>query len=81
MRARAALLALLAACMPSAAAQPVPKLEAGVSQELAAWRARHYRDLRYALELRLDENRDIVAGKLDLRGVKRIATEKLMPAS
>jgi len=67
MRARAALLALLAASMPHAAAQSIPRLEPGVSQELAAWRARHYRDLRYALELRLEERKETVAGKLELR--------------
>ena len=53
--------------MPHAAAQSIPRLEPGVSQELAAWRARHYRDLRYALELRLEERKETVAGKLELR--------------
>ncbi len=67
MRARVAFLVLLAACVPLATAQPAPRLETGVSQQLAVWRARHYRDLRYALELRLDERKDAVAGKLELR--------------
>ena len=67
MRACAAIVALLAACMPPVAAQGVPRLEPGVSQELAAWRTRHYRDLRYALELRLDERKGTAAGKLELR--------------
>ena len=67
MRARAALLLLLAACMPPAPAQPAPRLEPGVSQELAKWRAAQYRDLRYAIELRLDERRQTVAGQLALR--------------
>ncbi len=53
--------------MPAALAQPAPRLEPGISQQLAQWRARQYRDLRYALELRLDERKEIVAGQLDLR--------------
>ena len=67
MRARVALSVLLAACMPPAFAQPAPRLEPGVSQELAQWRTRQYRDLRYALELQLDERKETVAGALDLR--------------
>jgi aminopeptidase N len=67
MRARATLLVLLAVVMPPALAQPAPPLEPGVSQALAQWRTRHYRDLRYALELRLDERKETVAGRLDLR--------------
>ena len=67
MRARATLLVLLAACMPPATAQPTPRLEPGVSQELAKWRARQYRDLRYAIELRLDERKETASGQLDLR--------------
>ena len=66
-RACAALAVLLAACVPPAASQPAPRLEPGISQELAGWRTRHYRDLRYALQLQLDERRDTVAGKLELR--------------
>ena len=53
--------------MPPIHAQPAPRLEPGVSQELAQWRTRQYRDLRYALELRLDERKETVAGQLDLR--------------
>jgi aminopeptidase N len=53
--------------MPASIAQPAPRLEPGVSQELATWRARQVRDLRYSLELRLDERKNAVAGRLDLR--------------
>jgi aminopeptidase N len=66
MRARAALLVLLAASMSAPLAQPAPRLELGVSQELARWRARHYANLRYALELRLDAAKANAAGRLDL---------------
>src|SRR3970282_979192 len=54
MRASAALLTLLAACVPPAHAQAPPRLEPGVTQELARWRTTHYRDARYALRLRID---------------------------
>jgi aminopeptidase N len=68
MRAGAALLAMLAASATAAAApQSPPRLEPGVSQELARWRALHYRDLRYALEIGLDLRRGRADGKLDLR--------------
>jgi catechol 2,3-dioxygenase-like lactoylglutathione lyase family enzyme len=68
MRAGAALLAMLAASATAAAApQSPPRLEPGVSQELARWRAQHYRDLRYALEVGLDLRRGRADGKLDLR--------------
>jgi aminopeptidase N len=65
-QARAALLVLLAASMSAPLAQPAPRLEPGVSHELARWRARHYANLRYALELRLDAARANAAGRLDL---------------
>ena len=67
MRARAALFLLIAALGAPAQAQAPPRLEPGVSQELARWRARHYRDPRYDLRLRLDESQDAVAGRLELR--------------
>jgi aminopeptidase N len=63
----ALLLLLLAAGLAPAHAQPAPRLEPGVSQDLARWRARHYRDPRYELRLRLDAAKDAVAGQLALR--------------
>ena len=66
MRARAALLLLLAASMSAPHAQPAPRLEPGVSQELARWRARQLSALRYALELRLDARKAIASGQLEL---------------
>jgi aminopeptidase N len=67
MHARAALLVLSAALAAPAAAQGPPRLEPGVSLELARWRAAHYRDPSYALELRLDPRRRRASGRLDLR--------------
>ena len=67
MRAGVAVFLLVAACSAPAQAQTPPRLEPGVSQELARWRARHYRNPRYDLRLRLDESKDAVAGRLELR--------------
>ena len=46
---RGAVLALTAGFMANAALAVPPGLEPGVSRELAQWRAKHYRDVRYAL--------------------------------
>ena len=37
----------------------------GVSIELAQWRARHYRDIRYALRIQLVEGSDLLQGNLE----------------
>jgi aminopeptidase N len=67
MHARVALLLLSAALAAPAAAQAPPRLEPGVSHELARWRALHYRDPSYDLELHLDPRRGRASGRLDLR--------------
>ncbi|MGH8720440.1 MAG: hypothetical protein ACREU4_00545, partial [Burkholderiales bacterium] len=66
MRAGAALLALLAAHAPAASGQAPPRLDPGVSLELARWRAQHYRNPEYALELRIDARRKRAHGRLEL---------------
>jgi aminopeptidase N len=69
---RGAVLALtlgLSATVASAA----PGLEPGVSRELAQWRAQHYRDVRYALAIR------IAAGATKLEGTATI--EVTLPES
>ena len=66
MPAGAALLFLLAAALPPAFAQAPPPLEPGVSQDLARWRAQHYRDPRYALALEIDEAGVLANGRLAL---------------
>ena len=65
MRAGAALI-LLAAVAPPSPAQSPPPLAPGVSQELARWRAAHYRDTRYTLTLRLDERRRRATGQVEV---------------
>jgi aminopeptidase N len=66
MRAGAALLIALAAASPRVLAQAAPPLEPGVSLELARWRAALVRETRYALELKIDERRRRVTGRLTL---------------
>jgi aminopeptidase N len=68
MRAGAAILVLMAAGAPGALAQGAapPRLEPGVSLELARWRAQHYRDLRYDLEARIDARARRLSGRLAL---------------
>ncbi|HEX5091551.1 MAG TPA: M1 family aminopeptidase [Burkholderiales bacterium] len=66
MRAGAALLILLACGAPASQAQKPPRLEAGVSLELARWRAGLVGKPSYALELRLDERRGRATGRLTL---------------
>jgi aminopeptidase N len=42
------------------------QLDPGVSLELAQWRAKHYRDVRYGLRMRLAEGAQKLEGTLDL---------------
>src|SRR5216117_65307 len=63
---RGAVLALTAGLMASAAVAAVPGLEPGVSRELAQWRAKHYRDVRYALAI------SVTAGATKLAGTTTV---------
>src|SRR5438874_11100620 len=58
---RGAALALTAGLMANAALA-VPGLEPGVSRELAQWRAKYYRDVRYALAIRVTSGATKLAG-------------------
>ena len=62
---RGAVLALTAGLMANAAAA-VPGLEPGVSRELAQWRAKNYRDVRYALAI------SVAAGATKLAGTAAV---------
>jgi len=62
---RGAVLALTAGLMANAAAA-VPGLEPGVSRELAQWRAKTYRDVRYALAI------SVTAGATKLAGTATV---------
>src|SRR3977135_922448 len=58
---RGAVLALTAGLMANAAAA-VPGLEPGVSRELAQWRAKYYRDVRYAMAITVTAGATKLAG-------------------
>src|SRR5207249_3430345 len=62
---RGAVLALTAGLIANAALA-VPGLEPGVSRELAQWRAKHYRDVRYALAI------SVTAGATKLAGTTTV---------
>src|SRR5712691_1899015 len=62
---RGAVLALTAGLMANAALA-VPGLESGVSRELAQWRAKTYRDVRYALAI------SVTAGATKLAGTATV---------
>ena len=40
-----------------------PKPEPGVPRELARWRAEHYRDVRYALDISIFPGEDLLKGR------------------
>src|SRR3989449_843278 len=69
---RGAVLALTAGLMANAAVA-VPGLEPGVSRELAQWRAKYYRDVRYALTI------SVTAGATKLTGTGTV--EVTLPAA
>src|SRR5436190_864373 len=45
----------------------VPPIEPGVSQELAKWRAAHYSDVRYKLNLTLEKMSPVLKGTIEIR--------------
>ena len=67
MRLLAAALATLMISAATAAPPASPPLEPGVSLKLAQWRAKHYRDVRYAMQLQVIEGADTVSGTLQVR--------------
>jgi aminopeptidase N len=59
--------ALLAAAMAMAEAAAAPALEPGVSRELARWRAAHYGDVRYDLNVSIAAPVASLEGELEIR--------------
>jgi len=49
------------------AANAAPPIERGVSLELAKWRAKQYRELRYALRIHLIEGSEFLTGNLEIK--------------
>jgi aminopeptidase N len=66
MRVLAFLVAFACMNLTSNATGAAPKLEAGISLELAQWRAKQYRDLHYGLKISLTEGADWLQGDLTL---------------
>src|SRR5436190_2927792 len=56
----------------------VPAIEPGVSQELAKWRAAHYSDVRYKLNLTLEKMSPVLKGTIEIR-VKVAAPAETRP--
>lgn len=44
-----------------------PPLEPGVSQTLARWRAAHYSDVRYKLNITLEKGAPLMKGEIEIR--------------
>jgi aminopeptidase N len=53
---------MCAAAQDASGQTATPKLEPGVPRELARWRAEHYRDVRYALDITLAPGADLLKG-------------------
>ncbi len=52
---------------PTGRGSDLPPIEAGVSQELAKWRAAHYSDVRYKLNLTLEKMSPVLKGTMEIR--------------
>ncbi len=50
----------------SCLSQDLPKIEKGVSQELAAWRAKNYSDVRYKLNLIIEKKAPTLKGAIEI---------------
>ena len=73
---------LVALCGLDVSAQApkiVPPIEPGVSHDLAAWRAAHYADIRYKLNLTLEKMSPVLKGTIEIR--VNIGTRTLLSAS
>jgi aminopeptidase N len=53
--------------MASFVSAQMPPLETGVSQTLAKWRAAHYSDVRYKLNLTLERQAPLMKGEIEIR--------------
>ncbi len=47
-------------------AQTMPPVEAGVSRELARWRAANYSDVRYKLNITLEKGAPLMKGTIEI---------------
>ena len=60
-----------AVLFPFAAYSQTPNLEPGVSHDLAKWRATHYSDVRYKLNLTLEKMSPVLKGTMEIRVIVR----------
>ncbi|MBX3288977.1 MAG: hypothetical protein KF855_06485 [Acidobacteria bacterium] len=60
-------LLLVILCTSAAAFSQMPPIEPGVSKELAQWRAVHYSDVRYKLNLTLEKMSPVLKGSIEIR--------------
>ena len=57
---------LLPAMSAVSALAQIPKIEPGVSHELAAWQAAHYSDVRYKLNVTLEKMSPVLKGTIEI---------------
>jgi aminopeptidase N len=67
MKLAAILFFLMLMMMETTCAQNPPTVEPGVSQTLAKWRAAHYSDVRYKLNLTLEKQAPLMKGEIEIR--------------
>jgi aminopeptidase N len=65
----------------SQAQQSGPPIEPGVSQALAQWRAAHYSDVRYKLNLTLEKMSPVLKGTMEIRVNVSAGTQAPSPAN
>src|SRR6188768_3393920 len=65
--------------LAAAACAQVPVIEPGVSHELAKWRAAHYSDVRYKLNLTLEKMSPVLKGTIEIR--VKVGTQAPLRAS
>src|SRR5688572_1694801 len=58
---------LLMITLSASAIAQGPPIDAGVSQELAEWRAAHYSDVRYKLNLTLEKMSPVLKGSMEIK--------------
>ena len=71
---------LLSMCALPVIAQ-MPKIEPGVPHDLATWRAAHYSDVRYKLNLTLEKMSPVLKGTIEIRVNVKPGTQASSPAT
>ena len=83
-------LAIITLFVATTALSQMPPIEPGVSHDLAKWRAAHYSDVRYKLNLTLEKMSPVLKGTMEIRvrvgelgsrGVAETGTQAPSPAN